>query len=137
MLTRPENYQALPDPPDPSEALAEDFAVPSPPPCSSPTVLVSTEIEWFYDDPTIVVDQGCDIANGVSLTDLDGPAFNEALASPAAHIEGSSEPALASGAFTLAVEAAGDLVHVTLTPRARAHQALFAAKVTATWSCGP
>jgi hypothetical protein len=139
LLARPVDYAPLPDPPDAAETLVADFALPpAPMTCpagSAPALQLVTETQWLYDDPAIVVDQGCDVANGVGLTDLEGPAFDAALASPAAHVAGTSDPALAPSFFAFTATQKVDAVRVTLTPLARPHQVLFGARVTASWIC--
>ena len=137
-LSRPSNYKPLPDPPEPSEALVERFALPYAPLClpgMAPVLNLVPEIEFFYDDPAIVVDHGCDISTAVALTDLEGADFDIALSSPAAHLVGTNDPAGSNGFFSLAVAASDGSLRLELTPVSRPRQALFGARVTASWAC--
>ena len=137
-LTRPSDFRSLAEPPQPEEKLAEDFSIP-PPPAScplgaTPVLQLTTAVDWFYDTPTIVIDHGCDLSTGV-LVGSQSAAFDVAVASPAAHLVGTSDPASASTFFSVAAELAGDHVHIAVTPLDRSRQALFGARVTANWSC--
>jgi hypothetical protein len=136
LLTRPSELRTLPDPPDPSEALTDHFTLPPAIQCSSglPSLSVVPQTEYFYDDPSIAKDQGCDLANGTSLGDLEGPAFDAALCSPAARIAGTSSIPAAASFFSLTLSTGADLA-VTLAPVARPHQALYGARITAAWQC--
>jgi hypothetical protein len=138
-LTRPSDFQTLPDPPPASEALAGDFPLPPLPDGGADggalSLQIGTRVDWFYDSPQIVIDQSCDLANGVNLIDRTGPTFDAALASPAAHLVGTNQPSLAPGFFTVTATQQGASVHVTLTPLQRPRQAVFGATVTATWAC--
>ncbi len=132
--TRPRDFGALADPPDQGEALSADF--PLPPAPDGGTLAISTSIDWFLDQPSVVVDHGCDPSAGTSLGSggIAGPNADVALASPAAHLVAPNQPELASGFFTLTADPSGGRLVVTLTPVARPHQAVFGATVTAGWS---
>src|SRR5439155_7965417 len=122
--------------PDPAEALRERFALPAAPQCGTPPTLhVASTVLWLYDSPGTVGDHGCDLATGLALTSLDGPDFDVALASPAAHWVGTSTTAAAASFFSLAVAQTGSDLELTLTPVALPRQALYGARVTADWSC--
>jgi len=138
LLSRPSDFQPLPDPPEPGEALTARFRMPLRLPCvggAAPSIAVTQSTEYFLGTPSIVVDQGCDLANGVSLTDLEGPEFDAALSSPAAHLVGANTTSGAAAFFSLAVTTSSAAIDVTLTPVSRPHQALYGAKITAAWAC--
>ncbi len=131
-LTRPAEYEHLPQPPEPSEALAVDF--PLPPGDDGGRVLaVSTAIDWLLDDPQLVVDQGCVLSAGLGTPQDPSPSFEQDLASPAAHFEPGSQPGEAGTFFALGAAVDGGRLWVELAPLSRPRQAVYGATVTAAW----
>ncbi len=130
-FTRPEEFVTLPDPPEPGEALRADFPLP-PPPEGGAALSVTTSVDWFLDDPAIVVDQGCSLTAGVSAASF-APNTDADLASPAAHLVGDSSPAAASDFFYLSAGADGGRLWVEIAPVSRPRQAVFGATVRAAW----
>ncbi len=136
MLTRPADYRALPNPPDAAEALTGHFPLPANVcPGGNGSLQITQDVEWLYDQPDVIIDQGCNLENGINVTNLEGPTYDAALASPAAHIAGTSDPTRSDAFFTVTTDTSGGDLAVTVTPVARPHQALFGAKITAAWSC--
>ncbi|MHB1846021.1 MAG: hypothetical protein ACYCWW_14440 [Deltaproteobacteria bacterium] len=136
-LSRPAEFSTLADPPSPGEALTLD--VPLPPAPDGGTLAISSSVDWFLEQPTLVVDHGCDATAGAALGSggVAGPSVDQALASPAAHLVAPNQPELASQYFSLGLDQSAGRLLVTLTPLSRPHQALFGATVVASWAPGP
>ncbi|MHB8420778.1 MAG: hypothetical protein ACYDCL_22110 [Myxococcales bacterium] len=127
-LTRPADFAPLPDPPEPSEALAADFPLP---PDGGGVLDVTVAVDWLLDAPQIVPDQGCALSTDLGSLGHPSPNIDLSLASPAAHLEGGADAGEAF--FALAAGEDGGRLWVQLTPLARPHQAIYGATVTAAW----